>query len=36
MKTLILLVVVLGAGLAGWIAWQRRPRKHDPVEYFAG
>jgi hypothetical protein len=36
MKTLILLVLVVGAGFAGWIAWQRAPRKHDPVEYFAG
>ena len=36
MKTLILLLVVLGAGLAGWIAWQHKPRKHDPVEYFRG
>lgn len=36
MKTLILLLVVLGAVLAGWTAWQRAPRKHDPVEYFSG
>jgi hypothetical protein len=36
MKILILLLVVLGSGLAGWMAWQRRPRKHDPVEYFNG
>jgi hypothetical protein len=36
MKTLILLLVLLGAGLAGWIAWQRSPRQHDPVEYFSG
>lgn len=36
MKTLILLLVVLGVGCAGWIAWQRAPRKHDPVEYFRG
>lgn len=36
MKILILLLVVLGSGLAGWIAWQRTPRKHDPVEYFSG
>jgi hypothetical protein len=36
MKTLILLCVVLAAGLAGWIAWQRTPRKRDPVEYFSG
>jgi hypothetical protein len=36
MKILILLLVVLGTGLAGWIAWQRAPRMHDPVEYFSG
>ena len=36
MKTLILLLIVLGAGFAGWIAWQRTPRTHDPVEYFSG
>jgi Family of unknown function (DUF6156) len=36
MKTLISLVLAVAVGLAGWIAWQRRPRKHDPVEYFAG
>ena len=36
MKTLILLVLMIGAGFAGWIIWQRRPRKHDPVEYFGG
>ncbi|MEO8317346.1 MAG: DUF6156 family protein [Bradyrhizobium sp.] len=35
-KTLILPVLMLRAGLAGWGAWQRMPRKHDPVEYFAG
>jgi hypothetical protein len=36
MKILILLLVLLGVGCAGWIAWQRAPRKHDPVEYFSG
>jgi Family of unknown function (DUF6156) len=36
MKTLILLLVVLGAGLTGGMAWQNKPRKHDPVEYFSG
>ena len=37
MKTLILLVVMLGAGFAGWTMWRRsRQRKHDPVEYFSG
>ena len=36
MKTLILLLVALGAGFAGWWAWQHKPRKHDPVEYFSG
>jgi hypothetical protein len=37
MKTLILLVAMLGAGFAGWVIWRRsRQRKHDPVEYFSG
>jgi hypothetical protein len=36
MKTLILLVAMLGAGFAGWTIWRGRPRKHDPVEYFSG
>jgi hypothetical protein len=37
MKTLILLVAMLGAGFAGWAMWRRsRQRKHDPVEYFSG
>jgi hypothetical protein len=37
MKTLILLVAMLGAGFAGWTIWRRsRRRKHDPVEYFSG
>jgi hypothetical protein len=37
MKTLILLVVMLCAGFAGWTNWRRnRRRKHDPVEYFSG
>jgi len=37
MKTLILLVVMVGAGFAGWVIWRRsRRRKHDPVEYFSG
>lgn len=36
MKTLVLLLVVLGAGLAAWMAWKNKPRQHDPVEYFSG
>lgn len=37
MKTLILLVAMLGAGFAGWIIWRRHwQHKHDPVEYFSG
>jgi hypothetical protein len=37
MKTLILLVAMLGAGFAGWTIWRRSwRRKHDPVEYFSG
>jgi hypothetical protein len=37
MKTLILLVAMVGAGFAGWVIWRRsRQRKHDPVEYFSG
>jgi len=37
MKTLILLVAMLGAGFAGWTIWRRSGRrKHDPVEYFSG
>src|SRR3954464_7178191 len=36
MKTLIFLVLMVGAGVAGWSMWRRRERKHDPVEYFSG
>ena len=37
MMTLILLVVMVGAGFAGWVIWRpSRRRKHDPVEYFSG
>jgi hypothetical protein len=37
MKTLIVLIAVVGIGYVGWTLWQRaHERKHDPVEYFAG
>jgi len=36
MKTLILLVLMVGAGVAGWSIWRGSERKHDPVEYFSG
>jgi len=37
MKTLIVLLAVVGIGYVGWALWQRAQyRKPDPVEYFAG
>lgn len=37
MMTLMLLLLVAGAGFAGWTIRRRyRRRKHDPVEYFSG
>ena len=36
MKTLIFLVLMVGAGIAGWSMGRGGERKHDPVEYFSG
>ena len=37
MKTLIVLLAVVGIGYVGWSLWQRaHQRKHEPIEYFAG
>jgi hypothetical protein len=37
MKTLIVLIAVVGIGRVGWTIWKwLHRRKHDPVEYFAG
>ncbi len=37
MKTLIVLIAVLGVGYLGWTVWERTQRRaHDPIEYYAG